>query len=65
MKIPLALSALILAIGASISGNDRQRLSIVRENHAQAAAEATTLGIALAPSHQPTTARTTKPSVNG
>ena len=60
MKVPLALSALILAIGASISWVDHQRLTVVRENHAQAAAEATALGIALAPSRQAATVRTTK-----
>ncbi len=60
MKIPLALSALILAIGASISWNDYQRLTVVRENHARAVAEAAALGIALDPAHQPATVRATQ-----
>ncbi len=60
MKIPLALSALILAIGASFCWSDYQRLAVVSKNHTQLVAEAATLGIALDPSRPTGVVRTTK-----
>ena len=45
MKIPIALSVLILAAAASLRWYDSQRLTAVRESHAKLVAQAATLGI--------------------
>ena len=51
MKIPLALSALILAVGAALGWHDHQQLTTVRETHEKLVAEAASLGVSLDPAH--------------
>lgn len=50
MKFSIALSALILVVGAGLGWRDHQRLETLRETHRQLAAEAELLGISTAPS---------------
>ncbi len=51
MKISIAVSLLILAVGASLGWHDRQQLAAVRESHAQLVAEAARHGIAIDSTH--------------
>ena len=60
MKISLALSALILAIGASLSWRDEQRFAVARNNHTHLVAKAATLGIAADPARPSSHGRITK-----
>ena len=60
MKISLALSALILAIGASLSWRDEQRFAVARNNHTHLVAKAATLGITADPARPSSHGRITK-----
>ncbi|MEO5716281.1 MAG: hypothetical protein ABIT37_22570 [Luteolibacter sp.] len=60
MKIPLTLSALILAIGAALGWHDHQQLAAVRETHEKLVAEAELLGISVDPAHPSDSVRLTK-----
>ena len=60
MKLSLALSVLILAIGASLSWHHSQQLAVLRENRTKIAAEAATLGISPGPSGRNDPLRTSK-----
>ena len=60
MKFSLALSVLILAIGASLSWHHSQQLAVLRENRTKIAAEAATLGIPPDPSGRNDPLRTSK-----
>ena len=60
MRISIALSLLILAIGAAVGWQDHQRLIAVREDHAKLVAEAASSGITLAAVHQEDGVRLTK-----
>ena len=51
MKISIAVSLLILAVGASLGWHDRQQLAAVRASHAKLVAEAARHGIAIDPTH--------------
>ncbi|MES2660174.1 MAG: hypothetical protein V4689_16240 [Verrucomicrobiota bacterium] len=60
MKISIALSLLILAIGATFGWQDHQRLATVRESHAKLVAEAAKSGITLDPANPEDGVRVTK-----
>ncbi len=60
MRISIALSLLILAIGAALGWQDHQRLTIVRAGHAKLVAEAAKSGITLDPTRPENGLRTTK-----
>lgn len=60
MKIPIAVSLLILALGAGVGWSDHQRLAAARKSQASLIAEAGRLGIALDPAHPASLARITK-----
>ncbi len=62
MKISLAVSALILAVGAALGWHDHQQLTAVRETHDKLIAEAALLGIAVDPTHPDDPVRLTKRS---
>lgn len=51
MKLPIALSTLILAVGAVLGWQEQQQLATVREIHEKLLAEAAQLGISIDPSH--------------
>ena len=60
MRISIALSLLILAIGALVGWQDHQRLVEVRASHAKLVAEAAGSGISIDPSHPEDGVRVTK-----
>jgi len=60
MRISIALSLLILAIGAAIGWQDHQRLEIVRASHDKLVAEAASSGITLDPGQSESGVRITK-----
>lgn len=60
MRISIALSLLILAIGAMVGWLDQQRLTKVREIHAKLVAKAAGSGITLDPAHPEDGVRVTK-----
>lgn len=60
MRISIALSLLILAIGAAIGFQDHQRLEVVRESHAKLVAQAAGAGITLDPESAKDGVRVTK-----
>ncbi len=60
MRISIALSVLILAIGATMGWQDHQRLVRVRESHDKLVAEALESGIALDPTNLESGVRFTK-----
>ncbi|MEO5914166.1 MAG: hypothetical protein ABIS50_08035 [Luteolibacter sp.] len=60
MKISIALSLLILAIGATLGWQDHQRLETVRESHAKLVAEAAKSGIVVDSTHPEEGVRVTK-----
>ena len=60
MRISIALSLLILAIGAAVGWQDHQRLIAVREGHARLVAEAARSGITIDTAHPEDVVRVTK-----
>ena len=60
MKISIALSLFILAIGATLGWQDSQRLARVRESHDKLVAEAAKSGITIDPAHPDDGVRVTK-----
>ena len=60
MRISIALSLLILAIGALVGWQDHQRLVTVRASHAKLVAEAAGSGITIDPAHPEEGVRVTK-----
>ena len=62
MKIPLALSVLILAIGAALVWHGHQQTAALRETHEKLLADAAQLGISLDTTHPSDAVRLTKHS---
>jgi len=60
MRISIALSLLILAIGALVGWQDHRRLAEVRDSHARLVAEAAGSGISIDPAHPEEGVRVTK-----
>ncbi len=60
MKISIAISVLILAVGFAIRWNDQRTLTVVREAHAKLVAEAGRLGISTDPAALAAVPRPTK-----
>lgn len=60
MKIPIAVSVLILAIGATLGWQNQQYLAAARVNHEKLVAEAAEQGISLDPNHSANSPRSTK-----
>ena len=60
MKISIAVSILILALGTSLGWHDRQQLAAVRASHAKLVAEAARHGIAIDSTHSTNPIRITK-----
>jgi hypothetical protein len=60
MKISIAVSVLIIAIGATLGWQNQQQLAVAKVKHEKIAAEAAQKGIVLDPTRPANPIRTTK-----